>query len=183
MATIEKALPIIFEHEGGLVDNPHDPGGVTNFGWSLRFFDKAPNLVERYFGHPPPIARADIRNLTKDKAALMYNEIIWEPNHYGLLADQTVATKIFDTTINMGEKWGEILAQQSANRLGCNLAVDGQLGPVSMAAINTLDPNTFLKEYQAQQRERYEHIVHDRPESSVFLSNWLRRAAWPTNVA
>ena len=32
MTGFDKALPIVLQHEGGLVDHPKDPGGLTNLG-------------------------------------------------------------------------------------------------------------------------------------------------------
>lgn len=180
MADFYKCIPVIFRHEGGLADNPHDPGGITNYGISIRFCN-ARNLAPKYFGHDGDTTRQDIRNLNQDLAQTIYKDIIWDPNKYYNLDDDLVGTKVFDTSVNMGEKWGEILCQQAANRLGQNLAVDGNLGPVSFAAINALDPKLLLKQYCQLQAERYQHIVHDRPESAVFLKNWLARAAWPFN--
>jgi lysozyme family protein len=187
MADFAAAVPVIFVHEGGLADNPHDPGGITNFGITIPFFfDKVGGqvvwhdaVVQRYFGHPGPVGRADIRGLTKDLAGQIYLNEIWTPNRYGELADQYVGTKVFDTTVNMGEKRGEAFAQQAANRLGASLAVDGQLGSISMTVINALDPNALLTQYCLLQREAYEHIVLIHPGEAVFLKNWLARAQWP----
>lgn len=181
MADFDYAIKIILRHEGGLVDNPHDPGGITNWGITIPFLKTLKFAAETYFGHPSPVTRDDIRGMTREQAVTIYRAVIWDPNHYADLSDDKVGTKVFDTTVNMGEKRGEILAQQAANRCGANLFVDGQIGPKSIAVINALDPMAFLKEYCQLQRERYEWIVHERPESAVFLKGWLARALWPLN--
>jgi lysozyme family protein len=179
MARFDYAIKIILRHEGGLADNPHDPGGITNWGISKRFLDRTPGLVQKYFGHEGEATRDEIRAMPKDLAIKIYDEVIWTPNHYGDISNDLIATKVFDCTVNMGEKWGETFAQQSANRLGASLVVDGQIGPKSIAAINACDPMNFLKEYCQQMRERYEHIVLRKPQMAVFLKGWLARAAWP----
>jgi len=178
MANFEYAIPKILKHEGGLSDNPHDPGGLTNWGITIGFIKKD-ELCQKYFGHPLPVSRDDIRNMTQETAVRIYREEIWDPNNYAQVSDDLVATKIFDCTVNMGEKWGETFAQQAANRLGQSIVVDGQIGPKSIAAINVCDPRSFLVEYCQQQKERYEQLVLHNPNLAVFLKGWLIRARWP----
>ena len=48
----DKSVLILFSWEGGLVNNPKDPGGVTNFGISQRSYPKL-----------------NISTLTKDQAS------------------------------------------------------------------------------------------------------------------
>lgn len=178
MSDFNYAIDVILTHEGGLSDNPHDPGGITNFGITIGFLNDR-DRCSRYFGHPGPATRDDIRFMSRDLAFKIYLDEIWTPNRYSEIADNRMATKIFDCTVNMGEKWGESFAQQAANRLGQNIAVDGQIGSKSIAAINLCDPNAFLKEYCQQMRERYEGLVLHNPNLAVFLKGWLARARWP----
>lgn len=178
MSDFNQAIEVILRHEGGLSDNPHDPGGITNFGITIGFMNDC-GRCEKYFGHSAPATRDDIRYLSRDVAIRIYADEVWTPNRYGEINDNQIATKIFDCTINMGEKWGETFAQQSANRLGHNLLVDGQIGNKSIAAINQCDPTAFLKEYCQQMKERYENLVLRNPNLAVFLKGWLTRARWP----
>jgi lysozyme family protein len=59
VTTLER---LIIDHvllvEGGLVNHPNDPGGVTNFGISLRAY--------------PQLGESGIRALTRDDAARIY---------------------------------------------------------------------------------------------------------------
>jgi len=181
MANFDYAVKIILKHEGGLSDNPHDAGGITNWGISKRYLDRNPDLVPKYFGHDGEVTRDEIRFMPKDLAIQIYKNEWWDANRYGEIVNDLVATKICDTSINMGEKWGETFAQQSANRLGQNIAVDGNIGPKSLAAINVCEPISFLTEYCKQQKERYEQIVLHNPSQAVFLKGWMIRAAWPLN--
>lgn len=182
MARFEEAIKVILKHEGGYVDDPDDPGGVTNFGITLPLLNSFPNTGRRFFGHAGPCERADIVNLTKEKATQIYRELIWDPNRYGEIADDLVATKVFDASVNMGARWGELLAQRAANSLGCSLAEDGQIGNKSIAAINTLKSDDFLKAMRNQMELRYLDIVKARPRSAKFLRNWMYRAKWPFPV-
>jgi len=179
MANFDYAIKIILKHEGGLSDNPHDAGGVTNWGISKRYLDRSDGLVLKYFGHEGEATREDIRTMPKELAIQIYKNEFFDSNRYGEIVNDLVGTKIFDCTVNMGEKWGETFAQQSANRLGQSIVVDGQIGNKSIAAINACEPNAFLIEYCKQQKERYEQIVLHNPTQAVFLKGWLIRARWP----
>lgn len=177
MANFDFAIEVILAHEGGLSDDPHDPGGITNFGITIGFMNSL-DRTQTYFDHPAPTTRDDIKDMPLELAKVIYKYEIWNPGGYGVLRDNIVATKIFDCDVNMGKHWAGVLAQQSANELGAVLAVDGQLGPHSIAAIDRLDPQLFVAKMCDKMAERYQHIVDARPESAVFLKNWLKRAAW-----
>lgn len=58
----QPALNIVLAFEGGLVNDPADPGGITKFGISQRAY---PTL--------------DIANLTLEDASVIYQRDYWEP--------------------------------------------------------------------------------------------------------
>lgn len=66
------------------MNDPHDPGGETNFGISKRSY---PNL--------------DIRNLTADDAVRIYRQDYWLPAGCDKLP-APLALLVFDTAVNMG---------------------------------------------------------------------------------
>ena len=60
------ALDFVLEHEGGLVDDPNDPGGLTNMGISIRF------------GREIGLIEDDIREMTKEYASQIYEVHFWQ---------------------------------------------------------------------------------------------------------
>ena len=60
------AFSRLIDSEGGLTDNPKDPGGLTKFGISQRSY--------------PDI---DIRNLTLDQAKAIYLRDFWDSKTAG----------------------------------------------------------------------------------------------------
>ena len=54
------AFDRLMGHEGGLVDHPNDPGGLTKFGISQRSY---PNI--------------DIRKLTREDSKAIYRRDFW----------------------------------------------------------------------------------------------------------
>lgn len=101
----DAALAFVLRHEGGLVDHPADPGGLTNFGISQRSY---PEL--------------DIRGLTRADATAIYRRDFWRPLRCAELPEP-LDIVLFDTAVNCGParavRW-----LQSA----CGARPDGVLG-------------------------------------------------------
>lgn len=106
-----RALELVLRHEGGLVDDPRDPGGLTQFGISQRAY---PNV--------------DIRALTKLKAGEIYHADYWLPIR-GDELPEAVAIVLFDMAVNMGRDRAVRLLQRALN-----IPQDGLLGPRTIAA-------------------------------------------------
>lgn len=166
MATFEAAIPTILAHEGGYVNDPDDPGGETNYGISRR-------------AHPD----VDIATLSRDDAAKIYRRDYWEPNGYGRIDDQALATKVFDFAVNMGPARSHRLLQQAVNLLrpACRvcgagrgrLRVDGVLGPLSFSAVNEADARRLVRALESEAARRY-HAIASGPRGK-FLKGWLNR--------
>jgi lysozyme family protein len=84
MAFYAPAIALVLAHEGGLVDNPNDPGGLTNWGISQRVY---PHL--------------DIKALTKDEATAIYLKDYWTRTMADL-SDQRLANCALDCAVNQG---------------------------------------------------------------------------------
>jgi lysozyme family protein len=81
-AAVEHLLTL----EGGLVDHPSDPGGLTNMGISLRAF--------------PSLGEAGIRSLTRETAIELYHEHYWTRVPTGL--PDGLTWMVFDASVNHG---------------------------------------------------------------------------------
>lgn len=150
MADFYQAFLTVLRNEGGYVNNPADPGGETKYGISKRAY---PTL--------------DIASLTLDQAEAIYKKDFWK---FDGIIDQTVATKLFDTYVNM-----EHAAIKIAQAL-VHVVVDGGYGPKTEMAINNENPLDFLVRYRAAIAQHYKDIVAANPDESVFLEGWLTRA-------
>ena len=151
MAGFEPAIEITLKNEGGLVDNPSDPGGLTNFGLSQRSY---PNV--------------NIRGLTVEEAKAIYLRDYWL---FGGINSQPVANKLFDMYVNM-EHDAIKLAQKT---VGFSKQ-DGVYGPITETAINSFAPEVFLPNYKTYLVQFYEGLVAENPAESVFLKGWVTRA-------
>lgn len=104
--TFARAVSHVLKMEGGLVDNPSDPGGLTNFGISQRAYPQM-----------------DIRNLTQSQAAQIYHEDYWEKIHGDELPDP-VAFALLDYAVNSG-----VGAAIRGLQRAIGAPVDGIMGP------------------------------------------------------
>ena len=86
MTLFEAAVNSVLKHEGGLVDHPDDPGGLTNMGISLR-------------AHPH-LGRAGIINMRREDAIEIYRRDYWAWIPDGL--PNASAWFTFDTAVNSG---------------------------------------------------------------------------------
>jgi lysozyme family protein len=169
MSTFELAIPVVLRREGGLVDNPADPGGITNFGVSLRWL-KAQGLAGD-IDHDGDVDASDIRKMTVEHATAFYRHFWWDAYHYDQVVAQMVATKIFDAAVNMGPPRAHRFAQDIAG-----VDEDGKLGPKSYAAINAVPSLDFITKYQNEMAAFYRRLVFLDPRRQQFLKGWLNRA-------
>ena len=156
MATFDKAIGAVLEHEGGYTFDPNDPGGETKYGISRKTY---PNL--------------DIKALTLDQAKAIYKRDYWI---YSRIQDQDVATKVFDMAVNLGPPAAHRLLQTALLALGETVAVDGVFGPQTLAATNRVNPEQLLQELRARAAVYYAQTVVANPPEQKFLLGWMRRA-------
>jgi len=175
VSSFEEALPTILAHEGGFVDHPDDPGGATNWGISLRFLKSAGEMTYD-LDQDGDLTPKDIRLLTVQDAADLYRRHFWDPLHLDEVSTQDVATKILDIAVNMGHTRAVDILQQALVLLGYDLEQDAIMGPQTIGMTNQAEPTWLLTEMRHLCASRYRWLVHQRPQNSVFLNGWLRRA-------
>ena len=110
---IEKVL----EHEGGIVDDPKDAGGLTNMGISQRAYPDE-----------------DIRGLTVERAKELYKRDYWDRYRTGDLPDRLRHIYV-DMCINMGGGRAIKILQEACNSKNAEkIDVDGGMGPATIKA-------------------------------------------------
>jgi lysozyme family protein len=150
MADFYESIPTVLANEGGYTFDSSDPGGETKFGISKRSY---PHL--------------NIKSLTVIDATAIYLRDFWL---FGGIEDQAVATKLFDSYVNM--KHTAITLIQKL----IGVEADGVYGPKTEEKINQEDPNILLKSYKMSLIHHYQALVKQNPMLGKFLVGWLRRA-------
>lgn len=124
-----KALAFRFVHEveAGLVDDPKDPGGITNFGVSLRFLRGAGIDIDG----DGEIDREDILKLTPEKAQAIYDAHFWKPAGCDALPD-ALSLAVYDCAVNQGvpvvaEPVGKVQRGREAREQGGLVGAAGQI--------------------------------------------------------
>jgi lysozyme family protein len=170
MSTFEVAIPTIIRHEGGYINNPHDPGGATKYGISLRWL-KAQGLFGDVNGDLVVDIR-DIQALTLDRAEGFYRVKWWDHYGYGRIMEQMLATKIFDMAVNLGAPKAHKIAQ-----MALEARPDGVLGPESIKALNDVlgEALPILHRIQDLQAAYYRQLATN-PRLAEFLTGWIARA-------
>lgn len=176
-------LPIIHKHEGGFSDRASDPGGITNFGISLRFLKKAGLLdldgdgfMDGDIDFDGDIDADDIRAMTLEAAGKIYFHHWWEKYRYGDLP-WPVSGKAVDLSINMGSFQAHKCLQRAVRAAdGPNLVVDGLIGSRSLQAIESLDPVVLHGALCSEAAGFYRLLTNSRPDLAEYLNGWLNRA-------
>jgi len=176
------AVDFLLAHEGGYVDDKADPGGVTNWGVSLRFARAAGDLdgdgrLDLDLDGDGDVDGEDIRRMSRDDAAYVYWLHWWKRYDYGSF-QLGLATKLLDLSVNMGSTQAHKIVQRAARAMGAEyrLTDDGQLGPRSREVLGRLSNADFLPAIRAEAAGFYRGLVIQRPASGKFLAGWLNRA-------
>lgn len=154
----EAALKAILHHEGGYVNHPADPGGMTNLGVTKRVW-------EEWVGHE--VDEKTMRNLTPEIVGPMYKVKYWDK----IKGDELptgVDYVVFDAAVNSGPG-------RAANWLQACVGVepDGGIGPKTLAAVNAFDANQLIEDYA----KRRLSFLMDLKTWDTFGKGWGRRVA------
>lgn len=147
MSPFDFCVELVMTEEGGLVEHPNDPCGLTNFGISQRAYPKL-----------------DIRALTPDDAKALYKRDYWTPIR-GDDLPPALALLMLDCAVNQGTGTAIRLAQEAAD-----VRIDGVLGVMTLAAAQQQMPG-ILQRFAALRAWRYE--INRNEE--VFGKGWFRR--------
>lgn len=152
MTAFDEAFTALIGNEGGYSNNPDDPGGETMWGITAR--------VARSHGYTNPM-----RDLPLEAAKAIAKASYWDACECDALPPQ-VAFQVFDAVYNGGHpaRW----LQQAAG-----VTVDGDIGPMTIAAVNAADPDDICMRFDA-----YRLIyMADLKTWPTFGKGWARRIA------
>lgn len=179
MTIFNHAVQVVLNHEGGYVNHASDPGGVTNYGISLRWLQAQGELdgVDDFdIDGDGDIDADDIKQMTVQDARDFYFRFWWSKYNYHLILDSDIATKVFDMAVNMGSRQAHKLVQRAARADGQLLKDDGILGPKSFRGINACNADVLLGALRVECKCFYKMLIRQKPDFAVFEAGWLVRA-------
>jgi lysozyme family protein len=147
----DRAFVDLLQNEGGFSDDKHDPGGRTNWGITEE--------VARSCGY-----NGDMRQLTQEKAREIYRDRYW--SYWFDDMPYLVAFTLFDTSVNSGTGQAARILQRT---LG--VAIDGHVGPVTIAAAKAVTPMVLFVRYNAARLEFFASL----PNWDHFGRGWALR--------
>jgi lysozyme family protein len=170
----------IVAREGGYVNDPDDPGGATNHGVTLKTL-RGLGLDLTGDGK---VDTGDLRNLTPERASDIYVEHYFRRPGIARLPEALQAS-VFDMYVNAGANAVRIL-QRLLNEMGHAIAVDGGIGPQTIAAAEAaagVDAGLLADAYGIARRNYYYALADARPASRKYAcrrdggkGGWITRA-------
>jgi lysozyme family protein len=125
----DKCFALVIADEGGFVDHPKDPGGMTNLGVTRRSWE---NYLNR------DVTEMEMRGLTPDAIKPFYKAMYWDK----IKGDQLPAGvdyAAYDLAVNSGTGRAARYLQEIAG-----VFADGVIGPKSIEAIKACDPDQMI---------------------------------------
>jgi lysozyme family protein len=153
-----EALKAILKHEGGFVNHPRDPGGMTNLGVTKKVW-------EEWVKHP--VDEKAMRELTPELVSPMYKKKYWDAVKGDELPDG-LDYLMFDFAINAGPGRA-IKTMQKA----IGTTPDGAIGPKTMQSLKEMNPAQLIEKFSVEKESFYRSL----PTFQTFGKGWLRRVA------
>lgn len=155
----DKCIEHVLKEEGGYVNHPSDPGGMTNLGVTARVW-------EEWVGHP--VDEKQMRNLTKADVVPLYQRKYWNACRCNELPTG-LDLCVFDTAVNSGPGRAIKILQSCIG-----VPADGAIGSVTIAAVSQFRGGALvhlIEEYCAA-RKAY---LMSLPTFTTFGKGWTRR--------
>jgi len=152
------ALSELLKHEGGYVNNPKDPGGMTNLGVTRAVW-------ESYVGRES--SEKEMRALTPAQVAPLYRRKYWDAIN-GDSLPSGLDLCVFDCAVNSGVGRAAKMLQ---GVLG--LTQDGSIGPKTLEACKKFSSKDLVDKFCSARQDFLESL----PTFKTFGKGWSARVA------
>ena len=154
----DNSFKLMLKSEGGFVNHPSDPGGMTNLGVTKATWE---NWVGRESDE------AEMRGLTPEKVEPLYKKKYFDAVR-GDELPMGLDYLMFDFAVNAG-------AGRAIKTLQTAVGVtpDGGFGPMTMAAVQAVDPVELIERFSQTKEDFYRSLT----TFATFGKGWLNRVA------
>jgi lysozyme family protein len=154
----QQAFEQMLASEGGYVNHPSDPGGMTNLGVTKRVW-------EEWVGRESN--EKEMRSLTPEMVAPLYKRKFWDACKCDELPTG-VDYLVFDFAVNAGPGRSAKILQTAIG-----VPADGGIGPITLAAVNAQDPVELIEKFSDAKEDFYRSLN----TFETFGKGWLNRVA------
>lgn len=161
MEDFNRAVAITLAHEGGLVDNPFDRGGRTNYGVTQAVWF---TWLDR-LGEP----RRPVDDITVQEARDIYHRNYWQAAHCDDF-EWPVSLLLFDAAVNHGPKASIRVMQRTLGVLD-----DGLVGRDTRGAAGRRAPVELAQAMLWERADLFAQIVRANHSQALFIVGWIRR--------
>ena len=154
----DKCLQLVLKHEGGYVNHPNDPGGMTNYGVTKKVYEK-------YLGKE--VTETDMKDMSLEHVGEIYKKKYWDKVR-GDDLPSGLDWAVFDFAVNAGvSRAAKVLQGFIAT------SVDGVIGSGTLKAIDNYPTSLkgVIEVYTAQRSSFYRSLKN----YDTFGKGWDRR--------
>ena len=154
----DKCLQLVLKHEGGYVNHPNDPGGMTNYGVTKKVYEK-------YLGKE--VTETDMKDMSLEHVGEIYKRKYWDKVR-GDDLPSGLDWAVFDFAVNAGVfRAAKVLQGFIAT------SVDGVIGSGTLKAIDNYPTSLkgVIEVYTAQRSSFYRSLKN----YDTFGKGWDRR--------
>jgi lysozyme family protein len=156
-----RAIAQVILDEGGLVDDPSDPGGLTNMGFALN--------------RNPDLTADAIRAMNVARATDRYFVKWWQPYRWEDLP-APIALKVFNLAVPDGPDSAIRALQRACWAAGKKVPEDGVLGVGTVGAAGFVATDVLLAALKSELAAHFRLVAAARPLQAKDLPGWLARA-------
>jgi len=147
---------MLLDHEGGFVNHPKDPGGMTNLGVTKRVYDE-------WIGRES--TEEEMRDLTPEEVGPIYKKNYWD-RVQGDLLPAGLDWACLDWAVNSGSSRPAKAVQRAVGA-----TADGAIGPNTLSRIMEKDPKYIIDYVYSVRQGFYESL----DTYKTFGRGWTRR--------
>jgi lysozyme family protein len=154
----DNAFKMMLASEGGYVNHPSDPGGMTNLGVTKRVW-------EEWLGRESN--EKEMRSLTPEMVEPLYKRKFWDACKCDNMPTG-VDYLVFDFAVNAGVGRSAKILQTAVG-----VTPDGGIRPITLAAVKAQDPAELIQKF-SDAKEAFYRSLNTFP---TFGKGWLNRVA------
>jgi lysozyme family protein len=154
----DNAFKMMLASEGGYVNHPSDPGGMTNLGVTKRVW-------EEWVGRESN--EKEMRSLTPEMVEPLYKRKFWDACKCDDMPSG-IDYLVFDFAVNAGVGRSAKILQTAVG-----VPADGGIGPITLAAVKAQDPAELVQKFSDAKEAFYRSLN----TFDTFGKGWLNRVA------